>query len=539
MKKKHVSKILLFTILFLLLSLTGCDEILTIDAGDEQDTADGESADTDGDSGFSITEAVAFPDLVCAGRQVLLSASLKINSAPVKTVFVDLASLAKTGETVKKEMTDDGQNGDALAGDGVYSILYTIPDAVLPGRYELKVSVSGDDGSSSASAVINLTVQPTSSGGTGVKGRGNVSIYGPDVNPSGYDEIPFGETLYLDVENFITTGREHRVEIHYKGATIERYNTSETLISFRPDRSGSFSFRVYYLNEAFLCDAYVRITQSNNTPTAVLSVRPETPADLTAYGDEQKESSSIPMEIGNEKLYLDASASSDNDGDALTFEWNVMNPDKVQCNVSAESPGGVSFIPSAAGLYCIKLTAKDGIEDPARDNTKAEITQYIYIYDQNNCSSFYRNVISIEKNSTGGDYSVYLYLHDYWYYYWMTGSGYIYVDFVLKDNNNQRLAYGFYEYPMKAAGDFVTAEEYDNYCSHYIGSGDSPSDKGRDKANWLWAGTLTAEQAASVSYAEFFIEIVDSSGNFRNAYFYSNSGMSGNPQTNILIKTVE
>lgn len=75
---------------------------------------------------------------------------------------------------------------------------------------------------------------------------------------------------------------------------------------------------------------------------------------------------------------LDGSASSDEDGDSLTYSWNIRNtPDGSAVTLANSDTATPSFTPDKAGNYLISLTVNDGTEDSVVDRvriTASEVT---------------------------------------------------------------------------------------------------------------------------------------------------------------------
>ena len=71
------------------------------------------------------------PNVVEASTAVLLTASVSsCAGAPTGVHFT--ADLSFVGGPASQPMYDDGTHGDATAGDGIFSLAYTVPDSLLP-----------------------------------------------------------------------------------------------------------------------------------------------------------------------------------------------------------------------------------------------------------------------------------------------------------------------------------------------------------------------------------------------------------------------
>jgi hypothetical protein len=95
----------------------------------------------------AILTTASTPIGVCAsGGQVLLTATAQGGAGPLST-----------GLSSSQQLFDDGTNGDAIAGDGIYSFLATVPAGQSVGAINIPVTVA-DAQSRSGSGSIALTV---------------------------------------------------------------------------------------------------------------------------------------------------------------------------------------------------------------------------------------------------------------------------------------------------------------------------------------------------------------------------------------------
>ncbi len=76
------------------------------------------------------------------------------DSPPVASVTIDLSSI---GGSASASMYDNGTNGDMIAGNGTWSLNYTVPGATSSGAKTLNVTAT-DSGGASNSTSISLTV---------------------------------------------------------------------------------------------------------------------------------------------------------------------------------------------------------------------------------------------------------------------------------------------------------------------------------------------------------------------------------------------
>jgi hypothetical protein len=93
-----------------------------------------------------------------AGQTVLFTSTPTVCSGTVSTVTIDLASI---GGAASQAMLDNGTNGDAVAGDGVYSYLYTIPSsATAPLNSYILVLTATDSTGLTGTGLAPLNVAP-------------------------------------------------------------------------------------------------------------------------------------------------------------------------------------------------------------------------------------------------------------------------------------------------------------------------------------------------------------------------------------------
>ena len=148
----------------------------SIEAGDTNDTDafdpalewDGFAIDTfDGlgshtvDGGGATDPAgvgAATPDSVPAGFSTLLTVTVTPGANPTSTGISVTGDLTAIGGSSTQAFFDDGTNGDAIAGNNVFSYGAAVSSATTPGAKSVPVAIA-DAESRSGSATIALTVE--------------------------------------------------------------------------------------------------------------------------------------------------------------------------------------------------------------------------------------------------------------------------------------------------------------------------------------------------------------------------------------------
>jgi len=99
----------------------------------------------------------ASPSSVAPSASTLLTVHVTAGTNPASSGIVVTADLSSINGSATQAFLDDGLNGDAVAGDGIYSYNATVPLATIPGSKNLLASVSDAQGRTGA-ANIALTV---------------------------------------------------------------------------------------------------------------------------------------------------------------------------------------------------------------------------------------------------------------------------------------------------------------------------------------------------------------------------------------------
>lgn len=99
----------------------------------------------------------ASPSMVPAGNVVLLTVNVTPGTNPASTSLTVTADLTTISGAAAQVFLDDGMNGDAAAGDNVFSFRTQIPISVTPGPKSLPVTIT-DAQSRTGNTTINFTV---------------------------------------------------------------------------------------------------------------------------------------------------------------------------------------------------------------------------------------------------------------------------------------------------------------------------------------------------------------------------------------------
>lgn len=110
----------------------------------------------------------ASPNKLSAGAQSVLTVSVSPGSNPNSTGIVVTGDLSSIGGSIAQSFFNDGTNGDAVAGDSVYSYRATVGIGVADGQKNLSVLIRDAQGRSS-SASIRLTIESSGIGQCGVE----------------------------------------------------------------------------------------------------------------------------------------------------------------------------------------------------------------------------------------------------------------------------------------------------------------------------------------------------------------------------------
>jgi hypothetical protein len=136
----------------------------------------------------------AAPTTVAPGSATLVTARVTAATNPASTSIGVTANLSALGGSKSQRLRDNGLNGDAVAGDGIYSFRQTVGSTISTGAKSVRILVN-DGQRRSASATTSLTV---GSAETSVSPFGNAA-----ASPS---SLLAGESSLLTVRVTAGTG---------------------------------------------------------------------------------------------------------------------------------------------------------------------------------------------------------------------------------------------------------------------------------------------------------------------------------------------
>lgn len=105
----------------------------------------------------------ASPTSVAPGGTTLVTARVTAATNPASTSIGVTANLSALGGSKSQRLRDNGLNGDAVAGDGVYSFRQTVGSSITTGSKTVRVAVNDAQGrSASASTSVTVAAAETS-----------------------------------------------------------------------------------------------------------------------------------------------------------------------------------------------------------------------------------------------------------------------------------------------------------------------------------------------------------------------------------------
>ena len=264
---------------------------------------------------------------------------------PVIPTGVNLLRL-NTGNVVISNlgvMRDDGTNGDAVAGDGIFTLRITVNETG-PGQMRLQ-----------ASAAFYRQLKRTLSEITIVRIVANSP---PVANAGGDQNVTVGDIVTLDGRNssdpegdLITYN--WMIKNAPMGSSCALTNPTSVIPSFIPDKAGIYTISLT-----------VNDGKVNSTPAEILIKAALPNVAPTAYaGPDQSV-------VTGSRVYLDGTGSYDPEGQSLKYKWQILSL-PVGSNAFLDYPflPTPTFIADKDGQYIIQLTVNDGELDSLPDDT--------------------------------------------------------------------------------------------------------------------------------------------------------------------------
>ncbi|GAB5537676.1 MAG: hypothetical protein Rubg2KO_39250 [Rubricoccaceae bacterium] len=125
-----------------------------------------------------------------------------------------------------------------------------------------------------------------------------------------------------------------------------------------------FGFSVSLSGDRALVGAYYKNNESGSS--YVFNLLPNQPPIADAGADQN-------AVVLGQTVTLDGSASSDPDGDPLTYAWTLTDPNGDPAALSDATAPQPTFVATVRGTYTASLTVNDGTEDSVADEVQIEV----------------------------------------------------------------------------------------------------------------------------------------------------------------------
>jgi uncharacterized repeat protein (TIGR01451 family) len=133
-----------------------------------------------------ITTQLATPASVSPGGTTLLTATVQPGADPTSTGITVTGDLSSIGGSATQTFFDNATNGDAVAGDNIFSFNATVSNATTPGAKSLPVVPRDAQSRTGATKFISLTVSPPQLKIHDIQGSGTSSSFnGLQVSTTG------------------------------------------------------------------------------------------------------------------------------------------------------------------------------------------------------------------------------------------------------------------------------------------------------------------------------------------------------------------
>jgi predicted extracellular nuclease len=100
------------------------------------------------------------PATVGAGRESLLTVAVTPGANPASTGITVVADLASLGLSATQAFLDDGNNGDVIGGDGIYSYRAAVPAAAVVGPKSITATITDAQSRSSTATITTFVFTP-------------------------------------------------------------------------------------------------------------------------------------------------------------------------------------------------------------------------------------------------------------------------------------------------------------------------------------------------------------------------------------------
>lgn len=298
----------------------------------------------------SVTNAAANPNAITVNVPAVVTVTATIADPTVLSKGINVLRSGSGGATqILGTLHDDGANGDVAAGDHIFSgqIVLNEPSA---GTVQLQVSAAFKG------LLRRVLSDPFFVAVNTRANRPPVASAGADQNVAGVGSIvhldgtgssdPDGDRLTYAWSFSTTPG----------GSSATLSAVSSPTPTFVPDKKSTYTLRLV-VNDGIVSSAAASVTVfvGNTAPIA------NPGADFTRFVTQTAQ--------------LDGSASSDADGDLLTYAWSfVSRPPGSSASLSDVSLVNPSFVVDRSGKYVLQLVVNDGTVDslPAKVTVTTE-----------------------------------------------------------------------------------------------------------------------------------------------------------------------
>jgi RHS repeat-associated protein len=292
----------------------------------------------------TVGTPVAQPSTIVVNQTTLVTVTSQItapSSNPVVPGSVKLERVDSRGKVLATlgTMVDNGTQGDAVAGDGIFTLRVTFTEPT-PGTVRLQVSATFRAGGQRVTSAVAL-----------IPVVGNT----PPVANAGPDQtVVVGQAVTLDGSASTDADGD---PLQYRWSFVARPTGSQTTLSgptlvhptFVVDRPGRYTVQLI-VNDGKVDSApdAVAVTTINALPVA--NAGPDQTVAVGAI------------------VTLDGSQSSDVDGDPLLFLWSFTQvPSGSLATLSDPTAVHPAFVVDKPGTYRVQLIVNDGFGNSAPD----------------------------------------------------------------------------------------------------------------------------------------------------------------------------